>query len=415
MKRKFWPLLSLFLCMSGCGVDWFPASTPATTTTPTTLAAPTLTAALSPTSIASGGNSTLTLTITNKTGNPAQTGLQFQEQIPSGVTVTNPVSNCGGTAETTTSATTGTFIIFQNGALASGAANCTITASLGATVGGAAAQSFVIKTADFTGFGGGLVSGVTDQTLTVTPVAAAVLFPTLTAVIKPAAMLDGGSSALTFVITNNTAKTAQSGMGFSETLPTGFKASVTTASQCGGNLAVAGSSLIFISGQLASGAASCTLSADLSLGASLLNTITAEQTFSVKNADFSSFQGTLVSGVTTDQSFKVFPTAVTASSGGVTVSSLTPVGNSDATQTKVNFTFNADTSSTAASAVSATVTVVGVDATGAQIAATLTPLSVSIPPGLLTAQVALGSTPVAVSNADAANIAFWRITSVTVP
>jgi len=413
MTRKIWPLLSLFLLLSGCGsIDWFPSVTNTSTTTPTTFTVPTITAAISPTSITSGGTSALTLTINNKTGNPAQTELQFQEQLPTGVTATNAVSNCGGTVETTSS-----FIIFTKGALASGATSCTITATLGATITGTTSQSFVIKSADFSGFGtSGLVSGVTDQTLTVSPVAAAVLFPTLTAAVVPVAILDGASSTLSFTITNATGNPAQSLMGFTETLPTGFKATVATASQCGGTLSSSGSNLGFAGGALAAGSASCTLSAELSLTTS--NTITADQTSSVKNADFSGLQGNLVNGVT-DQAFKVFPSALTVASAGVTVSNLIAVGTADSTKTKFNFAFTTDTSNTSASAVNATVTVVGIDANGAQIASTLAPLSVSIPTnsgGVKTPSVDLNSTnPLAVSNADSANVSFWRLLTVTVP
>jgi hypothetical protein len=413
MTRKIWPLLSFFLLLSGCGsVDWFPSVTaPPPTTAPTTFTAPTITAALSPTSIASGGSSTLTLTIHNTTANlPAQTGLQFQEQLPSGVTAANAVSNCSGTVETTSS-----FIIFRNGALTSGVASCTVTATLGATVSGTTAQDFVIKSADFTNFGGGLVSGVTNQTLTVTPIAAAVLFPTLSAAVVPAAMVDGGSSALSFTITNATGNPAQSGMGFTETLPTGFKATVATPTQCGGTLSSAGSNLTFAGGALAVGSANCTLNAELSLTTS--NTIIADQNSSVKNADFS-MQGTLVNGVT-DQAFKVFPAAITVASAGVTVSNLIALGTADSTGTKFNFTFTADTSNTGVSAVNATVTVVGIDANGAQIASTLAPLSVSIPTnsgGVKTPLVDLNSTnPLSVPNADSARVSFWRLLTVTVP
>ena len=412
MKQKSWPLILGSLLLSGCGqVDWFPASTPATT--PTTLASPTLTAALSPTSIASGGNSTLTLTITNKTGNPAQSGLAFSETLPTGVTasVANP-SQCGGNL-----AASGSSLIFISGALASGVPNCTLIATLAATNSGTTAQNIVIKSADFGLLQGGLVSGVTDQTLTVA--APVIQAPTLSVAISPAAMLDGGSSSLNFTITNKTGNPAQNGLAFSEAIPTGFTASSSSvASTCGGTLAVSGTSVTFSGGQLASGTASCTMSANLSLG-TLLNTILTDTSYSVKPTDFTGFQGTLVSGVT-DQAFKVFPSALTSTGTVVTVSNLVPVGTAtDSTGTQFDYTFNADTSNANASAVNATVTVVGIDANGAQIASTLDHLSVSIPVntgGVKSSQVALNSTtPLVASKADADNVSFWRLLSVTVP
>lgn len=410
MKCKSWLVLVLSLLLSGCGdIDWFPETASTTTSTDNSnLTAPTIRASVSPTSIVSGGNSTLTLTILNKTGNPAQTGMAFVELLPTGVTAT--VANnaqCGGDVSVLAS---GTKIVLINGSLAAGAANCSISATLSATNSGATAQSFVIKSSDFSNLQGGLVAGVTDQTLTVTPVPAS--SPALSASIVPAAMVDGGSSTLTLTINNSTGSPAQSGINFVEAIPAGFKATVATASQCGGNLAVSGSNLIFTGGQLASGVASCALNADLSLAVS--NSITSDQTFSVKNTDFGSFQGTLTNGVT-DQTFKVFPSAVTAASGGVTVSNLVAAGFSDGALPTVNFTFNADTANSNASDITATVTVAGIDNSGATITSTQTPLSVSIPAGLLTSQVLLNSTPVAVPSADNANIAFWRLLSVTVP
>jgi hypothetical protein len=407
MKCNYLLLLVLCVALSGCGVDWFPASTSSGGGSDgSTLTAPTVRAALSPTTIASGGSSTLTLTILNKTGNPAQSGLQFQEALPAGVTASGAVSNCGGTVETTSS-----FLIFRNGVLASGAASCTITANLGATNTGTGNQSFVIKSADFTNLLGGLVSGVTDQTLTVTP-AAAVPSSSLSVLLDPAAMLDGGSVALKLTLANSAGNPAQSGIGFSQTLPAGFQATVTNSTQCGGTLAASGSALTFTGGQLASGEASCTLSANLSLTAS--NTITADRTVTIKSTDFSGLLGALNNGVT-DQSFKVFPSAITSPTGGVTVSNLVAAGLADGTQPSVNFTFEANTASSNASAVNAIVTVAAVDKTGATIAATQTPLSVSIPTGLLTTQLPLNATlPVSVSDANNANIIFWRLLTVTV-
>ena len=411
MKREYWPLLSVFLLLSGCGqVDWFPAPNPSTTPSNSNLTAPTLSAALSPTSIASGGNSTLTLTIANKSGNPAQTGLAFSEALPTGVTATVANgSQCGGNL-----AAVGSSLVFISGALASGAANCTLTATLKAINSGTTAQSIVIKSADFSLLQGGLVSGVTDQTLTVA--APVIPAPTLTVAVKPTAMLDGGSSALNFTITNQTGNPAQSGLAFTEAIPTNFKANVTTASQCGGTLAVSGTNLTFSGGQLASGAATCTLSADLSLGAALLNTITTDQSFSVKATDFGGLQGTLVSGVT-DQTFKVFPSALTSTGTVVTISNLVAVGTSNSAGA-FDFAFTADTSNASGAPVSATVKVVGIDASGAQIAATLDTLTVTIPTnagGVKTSGVALSATPFSVSSADSANVAFWRLLSVTVP
>jgi hypothetical protein len=174
MKRKYWLLVVVSILMSGCGVDWFPESkaTSPGTGDGTTTTSPTLSASIKPTVILDDGStSTLTLTILNKTGNPAQSGLGFVDQLPAGVTATvASASQCGGNVSVLAA---GTKIVLIDGQLASGTANCTISATLTATPAGAAEQSFVIKPADFTNLlpSGVLQSGVTDQTLKLIPTA----------------------------------------------------------------------------------------------------------------------------------------------------------------------------------------------------------------------------------------------------
>lgn len=229
--------------------------------------------------------------------------------------------------------------------------------------------------------------------------------PTLSASLSPTAMLDGGSSTLTFKITNKTGNPAQTGMAFVETFPSGFTGSVATPLQCGGNMAVStsGTSFIFIGGELASGTASCTITADLILTSPLLNTIISDQTFTLKSTDFGSFQGGLVNGVA-DMTFKVFPAAAT--SGVVTVSLLTISDPTD--DGSGPFTIEVSSFNNSSANVNATVTVVAVDVNGAQIDSTLTTITGVLPPVL----GQLTSAPKEVPPADAAKISFWRVLSV---
>jgi uncharacterized repeat protein (TIGR01451 family) len=73
-----------------------------------------------------GQQGTMTLTLTNSTGNPAQTGIGYTYTLPpglsfpAGATVTN---SCGGTGTLS-----GDVITFANGTMASGMATCTLTA-----------------------------------------------------------------------------------------------------------------------------------------------------------------------------------------------------------------------------------------------------------------------------------------------
>jgi len=52
-----------------------------------TVVQPSLSKAFAPTTIATGGTSTLTFTLTNGAGNPAQTGIGFTDNLPGNVRV----------------------------------------------------------------------------------------------------------------------------------------------------------------------------------------------------------------------------------------------------------------------------------------------------------------------------------------
>ena len=155
MRMNYCLILLVPLLFSGCGeVDWFPENgNPATPANPASL-----TKSYSPAAILADADSTLTFTITNGTGNPVQSGLGFTDQLSTGLTATATPAQCGGTVSTS-----GSKITFSGGSLAAGATKCTITA----TVTGSTAGDFTNKTADITGLAGGLLNGVTDQTLKV--------------------------------------------------------------------------------------------------------------------------------------------------------------------------------------------------------------------------------------------------------
>jgi len=121
--------------------------------------------AFKPSSISAGTNSTLTFTISNATGNPAQSGLGFSDQLDPALTVvTVDLNQCGGQANKS-----GSKITFSGGSLAAGTANCTVTD----TVSGTTTGNYTNKASDFTGLVGGLKNGASDQTLNVIPASSA--------------------------------------------------------------------------------------------------------------------------------------------------------------------------------------------------------------------------------------------------
>ena len=94
----------------------------------------TLTKAFSPAIITPGGVSTLTVTITNGAGNPAQLGLTFTDTLPVGLSVVGPVTalQCDGTV----SSSGATNISFTGGSMALGTSSCLVAVDVTAPLGG---------------------------------------------------------------------------------------------------------------------------------------------------------------------------------------------------------------------------------------------------------------------------------------
>ena len=228
----------------------------------TVQALPTLTKAFSPTTVGVGQNSVLTFTITNPAGAPARTGLTFTDALPIGTVIGTPnglVNGCGGTPTITATAGTGILSVAGTGVNAAvGASACTITVN----VASATAGSYVNGAAQVTAIGG-MLNGVTNQTLTVTQAS-------LTKAFAPATINQGGTSTLTFTLANGAGNPAQSGISFTDTLPANVAIAGTpnVTSSCpsgtGVVTATAGTGVITVAGATMNAAqASCTVTVDV--------------------------------------------------------------------------------------------------------------------------------------------------------
>ncbi|MBK7027028.1 MAG: DUF11 domain-containing protein [Polaromonas sp.] len=237
---------------------------------------PTLTKAFSPTSISIGGTSTLTFTVSNPALNPAQT-VSFTDTLPAGLRVAsapNVTNTCtGGTV--TAVALSGSIAVAgtQVGAGTATPTTCTIsvdiTTSATPTVGacpGTAANTN--GSGQISGLSN-LTNGVTNQCLTVTA-----LTPTLTKAFSPTSISIGGTSTLTFTVSNPALNPAQT-VSFTDTLPAGLRVAsapnVTNTCTGGTVTAVALSGSIAVAGtQVGAGTATpttCTISVDITTSA----------------------------------------------------------------------------------------------------------------------------------------------------
>ncbi|MFF5624850.1 hypothetical protein ACFY5A_05755 [Microbacterium sp. NPDC012755] len=88
---------------------------------------PQLDKSFSPTSVPTGGVSTLTLTVTNTSELAEKVGWSFTDSLPAGLVVRSP-ANVGGTCTATVAAAAGaSSVVVSNGRLNAGQASCTIT------------------------------------------------------------------------------------------------------------------------------------------------------------------------------------------------------------------------------------------------------------------------------------------------
>lgn len=98
---------------------------------PTATGKPKLAKAFDPGTIGPGGSASLTFTITNTTGDPAQSGIAFTDKLPAGLAFDAVLTNtCGGTASISLDKKTFTY---TGGTLAAGMHTCKIVVRMKAT------------------------------------------------------------------------------------------------------------------------------------------------------------------------------------------------------------------------------------------------------------------------------------------
>jgi uncharacterized repeat protein (TIGR01451 family) len=169
---------------------------------------PAITKAFSPDPIAVNGTSTLTFTLTN-TNAVALTAAAFTDSLPSGVEVAATpaaATTCGGTWAPTAGATSLTF----SGGTIPASSSCTVSVNVTATTAGPHANvSGFLSTTE----SGTTITSVATDTLT------AILPPVIDKLFDPNPILPGGTSTLTFTITNPNQDDALGGVAFSDTFP----------------------------------------------------------------------------------------------------------------------------------------------------------------------------------------------------
>lgn len=255
-----------------------------------------------------GGTAILTFTISNPRAN-AVNGLSFSDDlnafIPGMVATSLPASPCGAL-----SVLSGTsFITFKGGELLANGGMCSF--DIGVLVPASATPGRYSNT----------TSGLFENGLkTADPATADLVIepaPTFAKSFAPAVIDAGDSSILTFTIDNSGSALAANSLAFNDNLPTGVEiASPASASNtCSGTLsAVAGASVISLTGGSVAAGALCSLSVDItsSTAGEFVNT-TGDLTSTSGNSGSAS--DTLTVGAVADVSISKTASTITASSG----------------------------------------------------------------------------------------------------
>lgn len=241
---------------------------------------PTITKSFSPDTIATNGVSTLTFTISNY-DEIQHTGVTFSDPLPVGMKVaaTPAASTTCVVSPTWAPAADATTLTFGDPTGATLAATAVGSGGYSGTPTTCTAQVNVTATTagvlpNFSGFISsteGLfnttASGSAFDALTV------VAGPEITKQFAPNPILAGGTSTLTFTITNPNPSTALSSVAFTDTYPAGVVNTnpLVTTSNCGGTLtAVADGGAIALSGASLAASTGCTITVDVTAAAASL-------------------------------------------------------------------------------------------------------------------------------------------------
>jgi len=225
----------------------------AATATLVVVAPPTLTKAFGAPSVALNGSTSLSFTVTNPNASTSLSGIGFSDTLPSGLVVASPNGETGSCGTGTITATAAGGTIGLTGATLAGDGTCTFSVNVTATSTG----SKVNTTSTITSTEGGTGTAAT-ATLMVNSAA-----PTISKSFGAATVPLGGSTSLSFTITNPTGNGSSTGIAFSDTLPSGLLVSSPNglSGTCGGTVtATAATGMVTLSGGTLADGANCTIS-----------------------------------------------------------------------------------------------------------------------------------------------------------
>jgi uncharacterized repeat protein (TIGR01451 family) len=231
---------------------------------------PTVVKAFSPATIAAGGVSTLTITLSNAGNTAATLTAPLTDSLPTGVVVSGNGNNtCGGVV----TANAGSPSTTLTGGSIPANGSCTETVDVTAANGGTYTNSIGVGALETSN---GSNASPAVASLTVTTASAT---PDVSKAFSPALINAGGVSTLTITLTNTSDTVASLTAPFTDTLPIGLTVSGSSATNtCGGTIAApAGGSAVTLTGGSIPANGSCTETVNVTAasGGNYINSIAA--------------------------------------------------------------------------------------------------------------------------------------------
>ena len=215
-------------------------------------APPSISKSFSPFTIGVNGTSTLTFTITNPNATTALTNVGFSDPFPSGVVIANPNGVTANCAANDTVAPGSTSTSFTGFTIPAGG-----TCIFGVNVVGTTAGVKNNVTSNVTSNEGGTGNQASATLLVVAP-------PSISKSFLPNKFIPGGTTTVSFSITNPNSSVGLTGVAFTDTLPSGLVVASPNGltSTCGGTAtANAGSGAISLSGGSIASSGNCAVTA----------------------------------------------------------------------------------------------------------------------------------------------------------
>jgi uncharacterized repeat protein (TIGR01451 family) len=217
--------------------------------------APTISKAFGASSIALGGTTSLSFTVTNPNAGASLSGVGFTDTLPAGLVVSTP-NGLGGTCGSgTITAVAGSGSVSLSGVTLGATGSCTFSVNVTGSTAGTKNNTTSAVTSTEGGSGGTAFASVTVN---------GPIPPTISESFGASNIQVGATTTLSFTVTNPNAGSSLSGVAFTDTLPSGLVISTPNGltGSCGGGTitATAASGSLSLSGATLAAGASCTFS-----------------------------------------------------------------------------------------------------------------------------------------------------------